>query len=135
MKAPLRTLQSSEDWLDASVSPWSRFGDDEWRLDIRTAGRAAKQNKIRWSVPLPSNARISSIIWTELIQAAKQFVWSMVVNPPAGRKRWSPSTVHSRAILLKVLIEWLAFDGLTAFQDIDAAAVERLRAWILSETG
>jgi len=59
----------------------------------------------------------------------------MVVNPPTGRKRLSPTSVQIKAVTLKTLIGWMALEGLTAFHDIDGAAVERLRAWLLARRG
>lgn len=135
MKVRLKTSPPSAGWAEAPVSPWSRFGDDDWRLDIRTAGRRADQNRMSWSFPLPSEARISHRAWASLGNAAKQFLWSMAVNPPTGRKRLSPASLHSKAVTLKTLIGWMALDGLTSFRDIDAAAVERLRAWLLARSG
>lgn len=126
---------SASGWTDAPVSPWSRFGDDEWRLDIRTAGRRADQNRISWLPTMPQEALISTKAWWHLHHAAKQFLWSMTVNPPTGRKRLSPSSVQSKGVTLKTLIRWMARDGLEAFSSIDAAAVERLRAWLLTRPG
>ncbi|TIR05333.1 MAG: hypothetical protein E5X37_27220 [Mesorhizobium sp.] len=123
------------EWSEAPLSQWSRFGDDEWLLDIRTAGRRADQNKMSWAVALPEGAVISEDAWRALHETAKQFLWSMTVNPPAGRKRLSPASVHSKAITLKTMIRWMALDGLETFSSIDAGAVERLRAWLLTRMG
>lgn len=53
-----QTRAGAPAWEDMAVSPWSRFGDDEWRLDIRTSGRRADQNRLRWVVAMPKDARI-----------------------------------------------------------------------------
>jgi len=135
MKVQLKTSPPSIGWIEAPVSPRSRFGDEEWQLDIRTAGRRADHSRVSWSLPLPGGARISTAAWTGLVHAAKQFLWSMTVDPPAGRKRLSPTSVQSKAVLLKTLIGWMALDGLTEIREIDAAAVERLRAWLLARKG
>jgi integrase len=136
MKAPLKVGSSPSDaWAEAPVSPWSRFGDDEWRLDIRTAGRRADQNRVSWRLLLPSGTRIAPEAWFGLVHAAKQFLWSMAVNPPTGRKRLSATSLQSKALLLKTVIVWMALDGLASFRDVDRAAVERLRAWLLARPG
>ncbi|MEI8702833.1 hypothetical protein [Mesorhizobium sp. ISC15] len=59
----------------------------------------------------------------------------MIVNPPTGRKRLSASTVQRKSIPLKAMIRWMAIDGLETFSSIDAAAVERLRGWLLTRPG
>ena len=135
MKTPLATSLPSADWTAEPVSPLSRFGDDEWQLDIRTAGRRADHNWIDWRLVPPRGARISAAAGASLTHAAKQFLWSMVVNPPTGRKRLSPTSVQIKAVTLKTLIGWMALEGLTAFHDIDGAAVERLLAWLLARRG
>jgi hypothetical protein len=117
------------------VSPWSRFGDDEWRIDIRTAGRRADQKRVNWSFLPPDEARITAAAWSGLAHAAKQFLWSMAVNPPTGRRRLSPASLQTESGLLKTVIGWMALDGLAWFREIDRAAVDRLRAWLLVRQG
>lgn len=135
MKVHPKTSPSSASWAEAPISPWSQFGDDEWRLDIRTAGRRADQNRVSWSFPPPDESRITAAAWSGLADAAKQFLWSMAVDPPAGRKRLSPASLHIRALLLKTVIGWMALDGLASFREVDRAAVDRLRAWLLARQG
>jgi hypothetical protein len=97
-----------------AVSPWSRFGDDEWRLDIRTSGRRADQNRLRWVVAMPKDARIGIGERAALIHAAKHFLWSMRVDPPAGRKRSSLASLHMKGLILRTLIGWMAIEGCAA---------------------
>jgi integrase len=122
-------------WMAAPVSPWSCFGDEEWRLDIKTPGRRADQKLVRWAIPPPADPRITLSEHAGLVRAAKHFLWSMAFNPPTGRKRSSPASLHSKSAILKTLIGWMATEGLTAFAAIDRAAVERLRAWVLARPG
>lgn len=65
-----------------------------------------------------------------LIHAAKHFLWSMRVDPPAGRKRSSPASLHMKGMILRTLIGWMATEGLRRFADIDPRAVERLCMWL-----
>lgn len=117
-------------WEDAPVSPWSRFGDDVWQLDIRTAGRRADQNRFSWPRAAPANARICHADHAALVQAAKHFLWSMRIDPPAGRKRSSPASLHTKAMVLRPLIAWMAREGIARFADLDPAAIERLQGWL-----
>ena len=122
-------------WARAPVSPWSRYGDDEWRLDIPTPGRRADQTRVRWSFPTPIGSRIAPAEQAALSRAARQFLWSMATDPPAGRRRLSPTSLHTRAQNLRTIIEWMAREGVAAFRDLDPAAVSRLRAWLLTRSG
>lgn len=121
-------------WEDAPISPWSRYGDDNWHLDIRTAGRRADQNRFCWLMLPPEGARISSADLAALVRAAKHFLWSMRIDPPLGRKRCSPVSLHAKAMVLRPLIDWMAREGLTRFAQFDAAVIERLQAWLKART-
>jgi len=117
-------------WENAPLSPWSRFGDDEWLLDIRTAGRRADQNRFSWAVSPPENSRISHRDHSQLIRASKQFLWSMRMDPPSGRKRSAPGSIHAKAMNLRAVLGWMASEGYARFSEIDPAAIERLCVWL-----
>ena len=129
---PHPLTQSSPSWEDARLSPWSRFGDDEWRLDIRTAGRRADQKRFSWALAMPEHTRIGNSDHAQLVRAAKHFLWSMHYHPPAGRKRSSPASIHHKAMLLRALLEWMACEGHSRFAGIDPASVEQLCKWLRS---
>ena len=117
------------------MSSRSRFGDDLWHLDIFVAGRTAFLKRLRWDLPLPEAARITGAQHAGLIRAAKQYLWSMALHPPAGRKRWSPSTLQSQGILLQVVIGWMAVEGAASFRDVTPRTVERLLVWLRARPG
>ena len=125
-----RLHMKTASWESAPLSPWSQFSDDEWRLDIRTAGRRADQNRFNWAVPPPENSRISDCDHARLIRTAKQFLWSMHTDPPAGRKRSSPASILARAMNLRAMIGWMASEGYARFAEIDPSALERLCVWL-----
>ena len=120
-----RPLAQSSTWEEAPLSPWSRFGDDEWLLDIRTAGRRADQNRFNWAVPPPESSKISAGDHGRLIRATKHFLWSMHYDPPSGRKRSSPASIHQKAMVLRSIVEWMAKEGLARFAEIVHANIER----------
>lgn len=134
MTARPRPLPQSPPWTDAAVSPWSQFGDDEWLLDIRTAGRRPDQNRVSWALPMPAGTKIGAGDHAQLIRAAKHFLWSMRMDPPAGRKRSSSASIHSKAMILRVLVSWMASEGYRRFAEIDPPAVERLCVWLRART-
>ena len=101
-------------WMAAPVSSRSQFGDDLWLLDIQTAGWRRDQSRIDWNIPLPANALIAPAEHAALIRTAKRFLWTMATDPPSGRKRSSPKTLQSRAIVLRILLLWMAAEGTPA---------------------
>lgn len=130
MTAKPRPLALSSSWEDAPLSPWSRFGDDEWLFDIRTSGRRADQNRFSWAVPMPENTMISAGFHAQLIRASKHFLWSMRMDPPPGRKRSSSASIYNKATIVRALVGWMATQGYRRFAEIDPPAVERLCVWL-----
>ena len=117
-------------WASARVSRRSAFGDDVWHLDIETAARRADQKRLSWNVAVGDGSRLTDPQHASLLNAAKQFLWSMATDPPRGRKRLSPSSLHTRAQPLIAILKWMIDEGHTSFAGLDAAAVDRLRAWL-----
>jgi len=130
-----QTASSNDAWLDAPVSSRSRFGDDLWHLDIFVPGRSSANKRLRWDLPLPEGARITVAQHAGLIRAAKQYLWSMALHPPIGRKRWTPSTLQAYGMLLPVIVGWMAVEGVASFHDVTARVVERLLAWLRVRPG
>jgi len=126
---------SSGDWMNAPVSSRSRFGDDVWELDIFVAGRAPSDNRIFWSQELPDRAQITGVQHAGLIREVKQYLWSMALHPPLGRKRSSPSTLSSHGKLLQVIVGWMAREGMASFRALTPMGVERLITWLRSRPG
>lgn len=125
-----RALSSVEAWASAPVSRRSCFGDDLWQLDIAVAGRSSDQNRLSWNVRLADGSRLTDPQHARLLDAAKRFLWSMVNDPPRGRKRWSPSTLYLCGGRLIVILRWMIAEGYASFATLDGPAVERLRAWL-----
>ena len=122
-------------WALAPVSQRSRFGDDIWELDIAVSGRCSHQNRLSWDAGLDDGSRLTDPHHATLLQGAKQFLWSMAIDPPAGRKRLSPSTLEAHARTLKVIMRWMVAEGYSSFSALDAAAVECFRAWLQTRPG
>jgi len=92
-------------------------------------------NRISWNLELQDGARITVAQYTGLIRAVKQYLWSMALHPPPGRKRSSPSTLKSHGKLLQVIIGWMALEGTASFRALTPMVVERLIAWLRARPG
>ena len=125
-----RAPAPADSWASARVSRRSRFGDDLWHLDIEVAARRPDQKRLSWNVLLADGSRLIGPQHALLLNTAKQFLWSMATDPPRGRKRSSPSSLHARGQTLIVMMKWMVAEGYASFASLDAAAVERLRAWL-----
>jgi integrase len=117
------------------VSRRSVWSDPVWELDINVAGRRADQKRVRWGVALADGARLTDPQHAELLEAARQFLWSMAVDPPHGRRRSSPSSLFSKAGQLLTLIRWMVGEGFTAFSSLDRSAADRYQAFVRRRRG
>ena len=134
---PIRLRQqapSSDAWASAPVSRRSCFGDDLWQLDIAVAGRCSYENRLNWDVMLADGSRLTDPQHARLLNAARQFLWSMANDPPHGRKRVSPSSLYAKGQNLIVILRWMIAEGYASFAALDGLAVERLSV-APSETG
>lgn len=122
-------------WMDTPVSSRCRFGDDVWLLDIFVPGRAPGNKRVHWDWVLPKRARITSQQYSQLLHAAKQYLWSMTLYPPNGRRRWAPSTLYGNSSSLHVIVDWMAKEGLATFRDLTPQAVESLMSWLRARPG
>jgi integrase len=85
---------------------------------------------LNWKVTLADGSRLTDPQHARLLDAAKQFLWSMVCDPPRGRKRLSASTLYFRGEMLITILRWMIGEGYGSFPALDAPAVERFRAWL-----
>jgi integrase len=76
---------------------------------------------------------ISDDDYALLIHGGKHFLWTLALDPPVGRKRASPTTLHLRTQNLKRLLVWMAIDGVRRFVDLDQAAVGRFISWLQAQ--
>jgi integrase len=130
-----RSVHAWTDWTSTPVSSRSRFGDDVWHLDIHLAGRRPDQNRLAWNALQSDGSRLTDPQHVVLLRAAKQYLWSMMVDPPEGQKRPSPLTLYAQGRLLRTLIGWMIADGMTSFRMLDPSAVRRMTAWLRARPG
>ena len=133
--APATAATDTGAWMDAPVSSRSRFGDDLWLLDVFVAGRPPSQKRLGWDLPLPEAACITGAQHVGLVRAAKQFLWSMAVPSPGGRRRWSPSTLRSSGQMLQVMVGWMAMEGVASFRAVTPQTIDRLVGWLRARPG
>ena len=121
-----RSPEQGSDWIAAAVSVASRFRDDIWSLHIQTAaagGPVPRRLEHRIAAERADQADdLGDIDWNR-----KRFLWTMATDPPSGRKRSSARTLRGRAAVLRILLLWMAAEGIMRFAEIDRRAVGRSR--------
>jgi integrase len=136
--AVLSSSNSRPSEIDGAARPVSRlsvWSDPVWELDIEVAGRRADQKRLHWDVALPDGSRLTDPRHSDLLEAARRFIWSMAMDPPEGRRRSCQTTLFTRARNLIALIGWMIGEGFTTFRSLDMPAVERYQAFLKRRRG
>ena len=96
----------------------SYWNDDKWLLDGRAIGCPPSQNEIRWAVELPDGSKLTDQKHEHLLEVAKQFIWSLKVDPPAGSSFASDSTLFGLSYCLFALIKWMVSNNYRTFSEL-----------------
>jgi len=129
---PLQTADSIQDVRVSTASIWS---DRIWQLDVTLPGTTRSDVALDWGFALADGSRFTDPHWTPWREAAKRFLWTLSVDPPAGHRRARDSSLLSAFQHLRVLIRWMAGEGYGRFADLDRDAAERFLATVKARPG
>ncbi len=107
------------------VSSRSLWLDPQWHLDGMRPGLRSHQLRVDWSFELPDGSRFTDPQWTRWLEDARQFLWSMRVDPPPGRPQARARTLMTLSSRLRILIRWMTGETLRGFGGLDRDAAER----------
>src|SRR6266481_5492128 len=74
------------------ISTGSTWSDRIWQLDVTLPGTVRSDVALDWGFALPDGSWFADPRWTSWRDASKQVLWTLRVDPPAGRRRardWS----------------------------------------------
>jgi hypothetical protein len=128
----LRTVDSIQDVRVSTTSVWS---DRVWQLDVTLPGTVRSDVALDWGFPLADGSRFTDPRWTTWREAAKRFLWTLRVDPPAGHRRARDSSLVHAFQRLRVLIRWMAGEGYRCFVDLDRDAAARFLAIVKARPG
>jgi len=117
------------------ISAVSTWPDRLWQFDITLPGTVPSDVTLDWGFVLADGSRFTDAQWTAWRETAKQFLWTLRVDPPAGRRRARDSSLVRAFQHLRVLIRWMAGEGYRRFADLDRDAAERFLATIKARPG
>lgn len=108
----------------------SRYEDDVWNFWPYISRENAKdgEKRIIWGITLPSGARLTDVEHHSLLTSAKDFIWSLHVDPIEGRKRPCMKTLISQMGNLAFLLRWMVSQGMTKFAHLDGRTMEYIVA-------
>lgn len=117
------------------ISVRSVWGDDVWKLDTTLPGTVPSRHSMHWDFELSDQSRFHAPRWTAWREAAKQFVWSLANDPPAGRKSVGARTQCAVFVVLRTLIRWMHRQGYREFPDLGSDDCRRFMADMAARPG
>ncbi|MCT2372144.1 hypothetical protein MNU22_02785 [Pseudomonas aeruginosa] len=114
--------------VDTAGSPVviSRYEDDVWNFWPYISRENAKdgEKRIIWGIALPDGSRLTDEAHRSLLASAKDFIWSLHVDPIEGGKRLGLKTLISLMGNLAFLLRWMVSQGITRFAQLDGRTLE-----------
>ena len=120
-RAPSRPQKVSD------VSLWS---DPRWQFEGLRPGLRLSQLRFDWDFPLPDGSRFTEPGRHRWLEDARTFLWSLRADPPRGRRSLRVQTLVSAAHKLRILICWMAGEGLRGFGGLDRENAQRFLAFV-----
>ena len=119
---------------DERVSSRSYWKDTVWHLDgIRPAAHRGDFS-LDWGFPV-GQEMLTDPARAPWCEAAKTFLWSLKVDPPAGRTAAHDGTLVVRFKHLRLLMRWMASQGYGRFSDLDRTASQRFLTAVAARIG
>lgn len=98
----------------------SRYEEDVWNFWPYIVRENAKdgEKRIIWSIALPDGSKLTDEKNRSLLMAAKDFIWSLHVDPIEGIKRPGMKTLIGMMGSLIFLLRWMNKKGIDRFADL-----------------
>jgi integrase len=110
------------------ISADSLYGDDQWQLARGVAGLRDRVFRIDWAFAMPDGSRFNDDRWHRLHGPAKQLIWSLHADPPAGRQAVALHTLTVYANYLRVIVPWMVENRLESWAQLDRQTIKGLFA-------
>lgn len=122
----------SEEPRVSSASLWS---DRIWQFEVTVPGTSPADLMIDWGFEFADGTRFTDEMWASWCEAARHFLWSLRVTPPAGHRRARDATLINRFKSLRILIRWMVAEGYQCFADLERDTAERFLDVIYQRPG
>ena len=115
----------------------SLFTDVIWDLYpyIPQENKCQSEKQINWRIRLPDGRFLTDPEHAPLLEAAKDFIWSLFIHPVEGRQRPSMLTLRAKVRYLVPLLRWMVQTGLHRFNDLAGRTLDYVPAARLSKDG
>lgn len=104
----------------------SRYEDDVWNFWPYIVRENAKdcEKRIIWGITLPDGSKLTDEQNQRLLITAKDFIWSLHVDPIEGTKRPGMKTLISQMGNLAFLLRWMFSNGIDRFSHLDGRTMD-----------
>lgn len=117
------------------ISETSQWRDEIWYFDINVPGRVNSTKLIKWAQKLPDSSLLTDEQNAYLLESCRRFIWSLRIDPPAGKKKVSFSSLPEIALNLFVFLRWMIANGYRHFHQIGEVAIENYIAYYRTRNG
>lgn len=111
---------------DGSSLVVSRFGDLlwDWYPYLPNANLPSSRKRLDWRIQLPDGSPLTDPRHAQLLDAAKDFLWSLFAQPIEGRKRPHLRSLIAKSFPLILLLRWMVRAGISRFTDLDGHTLD-----------
>ena len=114
---PLEQYGQSEENIPGFDNCWS---DSTWRESQSVPGTC--RQSIKWDFEFNDGSKFTDIKYQPLLHTAKEFLISLIINPPAGRRTIRTTTLIGKFASLRQLVSWMIDHGIDKFSELDETA-------------
>ncbi|MCA8038046.1 integrase [Burkholderia arboris] len=105
---------------DGTSLPLSRYKDTVWDFSpyIPQENKNQSRKQIDWHIGMPDGCPLTHPKYEKLLEATKDYIWSLFSDPVEGRKRPGFLTLCTKIENITPLLRWMVSRGITRFSDM-----------------
>ena len=116
---PLEQYGKSEENIPGFDNSWS---DSTWRESQSRPGKHCQS--IKWDFDLKDGSKFTDNKYQPLLHISKEFLLSLLINPPAGRRTIRTNTLIGKFESLRMLVSWMIENGIDKFSELDKTVIQ-----------
>ena len=98
--------------------------DPKWVIGSSRPGLRDSDVVLDWNLLVRENSKLTPAARTRLIETCKEYIASLMIDPPPGTQPLSFLTVRNEYFRLRVLVSWMVTNEFSKFSQLDSATIE-----------
>ena len=98
------------------------WSDSVWRVSHSSPG--SNRRTIKWDFDLNDGSKFTDITHHQLLHTSKDFILSLILNPPIGKPVITTSTLCIKSDSLRMLVSWMIANGINKFTELDKTIIQ-----------